>query len=109
MFCGIIENPMSSFQLGQPIWSNCTFQNYMDWKRGTRYWKLLEASFLDKLANGATPEMIRDEKTPSALLDGLIAEENTGDSCWIIFNKGYHELQVDLQRKWSSMTFYCVC
>mgnify|MGYP002093821725 FL=1 len=27
MFCGIIENPMSSFQLGQPIWSNCTFQN----------------------------------------------------------------------------------
>lgn len=99
MFCGIIENPMSSFQLGQPIWSNCTFQNYMDWKRGTRYWKLLEASFLDKLANGATPEMIRDEKTPSALLDGLIAEENTGDSCWIIFNKGYHELQVDLQKE----------
>ena len=62
---------MSSFQLGQPIWSNCTFQNYMDWKRGTRYWKLLEASFLDKLANGATPEMIRDEKDSIGIIGWL--------------------------------------
>ena len=101
MFCGIIEIPLSSFELGQPVWSNCVFQDYMSWKRGARYWKLLETSFLDKLANSATPEMVMDAKTPLALLDGLIAEENVKDDRWVIFNEGHHELVVDLQKETS--------
>ena len=31
MFGGIIENPSSAFQLGQPVWSNVLYKNYMSW------------------------------------------------------------------------------
>lgn len=58
MFYGIIEDPESKYQLGQPVWSNKVYTDYMDWKNGKEYWKLMEAAFMEKLVNGATPEMM---------------------------------------------------
>ena len=34
-----------------------------------------------------------------ALLDGRVAEEDSKDARWVKFEKGYHELVVDLQKK----------
>lgn len=99
MYYGIIENPNSKFQLGQPYWSNVAYRDYMDWKNGKRYWKLLEASFLNKLKNSATTAMAVGKDTPANLFDNKTAEENSKDLRWVSFDKGYHELTIDLQKK----------
>lgn len=98
MFGGIIEDPKSSYQLGQPVWSNTLYNNYMAWKNGDTYWKLFEASLLEKLSNVATSEML-DEVSYKALLDGQVAEENSEDKRWVKFEQGHHEIVIDLQQK----------
>ena len=95
MFCGIIENPASLFQLGQPYWSGVAYRNYMDWRNGDRYWKLLEASFRKTLSNGVPTLATINGNISSPLLDGYTADENPNDSHWISFGKGQHELTVD--------------
>ena len=99
MFYGIIENPESKYQLGQPVWSNKVYTDYMDWKNGKEYWKLMEAAFMEKLVNGATPEMMLGKAGLQPLLDGKVAEEDSKDARWVKFEAGYHEFVVDLQKK----------
>ena len=99
MFYGIIENPESKYQLGQPVWSNKVYADYMDWKNGKEYWKLMEAAFMEKLVNGATPEMMLGKAGLQPLLDGKVAEEDSKDARWVKFEAGYHEFVVDLQKK----------
>lgn len=99
MICGIIENPESAYQLGQPIGSNKVYNDYMDWKNGTEYWQLVEAALMERLTNGATTEMMLGKADLKALLDGKVAEEDSRDTRWVKFEKGYHEFVVDLQKK----------
>lgn len=99
MFYGIIEDPESKYQLGQPVWSNKVYTDYMDWKNGKEYWKLMEAAFMEKLVNGATPEMMLGKAGLQPLLDGKVAEEDSKDARWVKFEAGYHEFVVDLQKK----------
>ncbi len=99
MFPGIIEDPDSPYQLGQPIWSGKTYKDYMDWKNGTLYWKLFEASLQEKLVNSAIPSMIEEDYKFQALLDGKVAEENSKDQHWVKFDKGYHELIINLKQE----------
>lgn len=98
MFCGIIENPKSSYQLGQPVWSNNLYTNYMLWKNGETYWKLFEATLLEKLLNKATSDMI-SQQSLKKLLDGQVAEENSRDKRWLSFESGYHEVNIDLKKR----------
>ena len=98
MFGGIIEDPKSPFQLGQPVWSNELYNNYMAWKNGNTYWMLFEATLQEKVENSATPQMINDTRLKN-LFDGQVAEENSLDSRWVKFEKGHHEIVVDLQNK----------
>jgi len=98
MVCGIIENPGSVYQLGQPVWSNKVYNDYMDWKNRTEYWQLAEAALMEKLDNEATPEMMLGKNGLQALLDGKVAEEDTEDVRWVKLGKGYHEFVVDLQK-----------
>ena len=98
MFGGIIEDPKSSYQLGQPVWSNDVYNKYMAWRNGDTYWKMFEATLLEKLMNTATPDMI-SKSDMQALLDGKVAEENSEDNRWVKFNQGHHEIVVDLQKK----------
>lgn len=95
MFCGIIENPASPFQLGQPYWSGVAYRNYMDWRNGDRYWKLLEASLRKTLGNGVPASATINGNASSPLLDGRTADEHPNDSHWMFFGKGRHELTVD--------------
>ena len=99
MVCGIIESPTSTYQLGQPVWSHKVYNDYMDWKRRIGCWQLAEAAFMERLANGATIDMVSGKADLKALLDGRVAEEDSKDARWVKFEKGYHELVVDLQKK----------
>ncbi len=97
MFGGIIEDPNSAYQLGQPVWSNNMRNSYMSWKNGDTFWKLFEATLLEKLANSANSAMASGIEQ-KALLDGQVAEENSEDNRWVKFDKGHHEIVVDLQK-----------
>lgn len=94
MFHGIIENPASSFRLGQPHGSNQAYGDYMAWKRGDEYWKLSEAAYAGRLENGITPSAISDVAA-GVLADGILAEEDDDDSRWMRFAPGYHEVVID--------------
>lgn len=97
MFGGIIENPDSPYQLGQPVWSNKLYTDYMNWRKGEGYWKLMESAFLEQLSNEAKPEMAA-EAAQQALFDGQVAEENKEDKHWVKFEQGHHECVIDLKR-----------
>lgn len=99
MFCGIIENGESTYQLGQPIWSNKVCGDYMDWKNGAEYWRLAEAAFMGRLGSKTVAKMVSEEPSLKALLDGRFAEEDSNDTRWVKFEKGHHEFIVDLQKK----------
>lgn len=90
MYCGIIESPQSSVALGQPVWSNKVYEDYMDWRSGTRYWKLMEAAFRGTIQNG----FVRNECPYASLFDNQLAEENSSDVHWVKFPAGYHEVVV---------------
>lgn len=94
--CGIIDDPRSSYQLGQPVWSHQVYNEYMAWKAGSEYTSLMESSFTKKLNNSAGSHMI--EESQKALLDGVTAEENAADAAWVKFGKGYHEVLIDMEK-----------
>lgn len=54
---------------------------------------------MERLANGATIDMVSGKADLKALLDGRVAEEDSKDARWVKFEKGYHELVVDLQKR----------
>lgn len=91
MFGGIIEDPYSPYQLGQPLWSNEPYRNYMSWKRGDYYWKLFEATLTNKLKNNV-PASTKVSENIDALIDNKVGEENSQDNNWNKFNKGYNEV-----------------
>ncbi len=97
MICGIIENPESEYQLGQPVWSHQVYKDYMDWKNGSEYWKLFESSLLGTLSHDATKATIKGNPDWQKLVDGRVGEESTQDGNWVKFEKGYNELIIDLK------------
>lgn len=94
--CGILDDPHSAYQLGQPVWSNKAYSDYMSWKKRSEFTSLLEASFTKRLVNTAKNTMI--EGSQKALLDGITAEENIADPAWTKFSIGYHEVIVDMKQ-----------
>lgn len=95
MLCGIFEDPASSFQLGQPIGAGKAYTDYMNWRNGSRLWKLQEAAFLGKLSNGI--DLKREMASP--LFDGILAEENSADEKWVKYKAGHHEIRIDMEKK----------
>jgi hypothetical protein len=93
--CGVFETPGTSFHLGQPVWAEQMYRDYMSWKKGDEYWKLMEAAFCGRLKN--TPGAAAVGET--LLTDGQTAQEDTTDRRWVPFEKGYHEVVVDMQRE----------
>lgn len=75
MMYGIYEDPASEYQIGQPYWSNKAYADYMAWKGGDRYWKVVENAFLGKY--------------------GEPARENP-ESAWDIRKPGYHETTLEI-------------
>lgn len=71
IFCGLVDQPSSPYQLGQPHWSHEFHRNYMDWKSGNSYWKAAELGFW-----------------------GRTASEDPADPRWTVYKAGTHEMIV---------------
>ena len=72
VFCGLVEDPSSPYQLGQPHWSADFYEDYMSWLGGGREWKLAEEFFLGKRGPAAT--------------------EDISDPRWTRYTPGTHEV-----------------
>lgn len=90
MVCGIIESPASNYQLGQPTWSNVTYENYMAWLNGDRYWRQSQAMLLGELRSD--PFCVEE----GLLSDNVLAEATVDDTRWVRFEAGHHEIKLDL-------------
>lgn len=100
MMCGIYENPLSPYQLGQPHWSGVAYQDYMGWLEGEREWQLAQAAFQDGIRSGiswlAWNPMDFGQGRSVIIRDGKTAEENPSDKRWAPYSKGTHEIFMDL-------------
>lgn len=96
MVCGIYEKPCSPYQLGQPVWSNVAYNDYMSWLGGDRYWKLMEAGYRGDLKNGldelelqSLPAVSDDSRK---LTDSAYAQESADDAAWVKYPAGLTEI-----------------
>lgn len=98
MFYGIIEDPESKYQLGQPVESNMVHKQYMSWLSGDKYWKLSEKAFLGKLRNQCTDaELLNSTFSGQDFFDNNFAEEDCDDVRWHHLECGYHSIDIDLK------------
>lgn len=99
IFCGLVEDPSSPYQLGQPHWSAEFHKDYMDWMAGSKEWKILENSFDGNIGSGLrhTVEYPVDGSRfcDVRLSDGQTAGEDLRDDRWVRFKAGKHELYVN--------------
>ena len=95
--CGLIDKPASSYPLGQPIFSNKAYMDYMSWKKGDDYWNLLALSFKGELHSNIKAQT--DDLVLSKLMDEEQAEENSQDPRWIQFEPGKHEIVFKLENE----------
>ena len=96
MFDGIIEDPKSKYQLGQPDVSGRLYNAYMAWRGGDRYWKLMENAIAGRLANGAPSGTVTENP---AVIDGKSGEESIESPEWIRFRNGYNEVLFDFGKR----------
>ena len=93
MMCGIFDVPSSPYQLGQPYWSARAYEDYMSWKDGDRYWRLMEASLTGGLS-GIGDFKVKDSSASGSekLCDGKTAGEDVADEGWVSYRKGLNEI-----------------
>lgn len=77
VMCGLFEEPSAPYQLGQPMWSEKAYQDYMSWLGGDRLWKMAEASMLGKYGPAAT--------------------EDLSDPRWKFYDAGTHEILLPVE------------
>lgn len=73
IFCGLIEDPSSPYELGQPVWSREFYKDYMDWMNGDSYWRAAEQGFMR---------------------ESSMASEDPSDKDWKVYGPGTHEIVV---------------
>ena len=99
IFCGLVEDPSSPYQLGKPHWSMQFYGDYMDWRAGDRKWKILEKTFDGVMESQACclaycpggEDYIIDYK----LCDDQTAFEDLRDDRWSRYPAGKNELHLE--------------
>jgi hypothetical protein len=86
IFCGLVEDPSSPYQLGQPHWSQEFYENYMSWLAGSSYWKAAEYG----MCYGSRA-------------DGIVTSEDPSDKGWTVYGPGNHNVAVKTDGKVSSV------
>lgn len=96
---GIYDKPGSPVPLGQPVWSNVAYSDYMDWLAGRGRWPLLEATFYDRVRNGAAgARVVSSLDGADALVDGRLGYEDCNAPGWCVSPGGKMETVIDLGR-----------
>ena len=83
-FCGLVDDPSSPYQLGQPRWSQEFYRDYMSWLGGDTYWKAAELGFMGELRHGIFG-------------DRAMASEDPSDSGWTVYAPGTHKFMVEVE------------
>ena len=68
-----MDSPDTDIVLGEPVWSQEFYKDYMDWRSGNDYWKAAELGFMCEHACGEDPS----------------------DKGWMIYGPGTHEIIVE--------------
>lgn len=84
IFCGLVESPDAAVALGEPVWSQEFYEDYMEWKKGDKYWKAAELGFMGELRNYDAPESV-------------MASEDPSDKGWAVYGPGTHEIIVEVE------------
>ena len=99
IFCGLVEDPASTYHLGQPHWSADFHKNYMDWLSGDLKWKIMERSYC---GNIDTPVGYltycpgeEDYLIDPKLCDEATAFEDVRDERWSRYPAGKTELYIE--------------
>ena len=99
---GIFDKPGSKTPIGQPVYANKAYQEYIDWKEGKGRWPLLEASFYHNLKHDAISKsvlLINPASTTYStgnLTDGNLGIEDNMDKSWLGFEKKDMIATIDL-------------
>lgn len=91
-FAGIIEDPASTFQIGQPVESVRAFHDYMAWKNGDAYWKTLERSLRGVLRGGVSASCPDDPR----LTDSIVGEQEPDSLTWVKYPAGKHSIHLQI-------------
>jgi predicted alpha/beta superfamily hydrolase len=108
--CGILDKPDSKFPIGQPVYANKGYQEYMDWKAGKGRWPLLAATFTGNIKHDAIakPTELRYPPSPAYpngnLTDGKFGVEDYTDKNWLGFEKKDMVAIIDLSTEKSVQT-----
>ena len=78
-----MESPSADVALGEPVWSQEFYKDYMDWRAGDNYWKAAELGFMGELRYYDEPESIK-----------AMASEDPSDKGWTVYGPGTHEIIV---------------
>jgi hypothetical protein len=99
IFCGLVEDPASTYHLGQPHWSADFHKNYMDWLSGDLKWKIMERSYC---GNIDTPVGYltycpgeEDYLIDPKLCDEATAFEDVRDERWSRYPAGKTEIYIE--------------
>lgn len=105
MFPGIIETPGSDFPLGEPVWSNALWTNYMAWKGGDEHWKRVETILAGKAASAPFTAVEQP-----LLCDGALADLRPDAEGWLRLEPGLHTIQLTFpsETKLSCVTVRCL-
>lgn len=99
VFCGLVEDPSSPYQLGQPHWSADFYENYMEWLGGSREWKIMERSYCGSIRSPFFRLTYRpggeDYLIDRRLCDDMTAYEDAGDDRWSRFGAGKSEIIIE--------------
>lgn len=101
IFCGLVEDPSSPYQLGQPHWSADFYGDYMDWLKDSREWKIMEKSYCGKIESPvkymtyhpAEKGFYVDRK----LCDSETAYEDPRDKRWSVYGAGKTEIHTEFE------------
>ncbi len=92
--CGMFDKPGSEYPVGQMVYANELYNDYMAWKNGDPRWKTLE-----KIYEGHDFGTHKVVSGPAELGDGAFGWENPSDGAWKAFENGEMECTLDLGAK----------
>lgn len=98
---GIYDKPGSPIPLGQPLWANRAYADYMDWLAGRGRWPLLEATFYGDVRNGAEGAgVVSSSGDAAVLVDGSLGYEDYNAPEWHMSPDGEMAVVIDLGEIW---------
>ena len=86
IFCGLVDSPSAEIVLGEPVWSQEFYKDYMEWRSEDNYWKAAELGFMGELRYYDAPNTVK-----------AMASEDPSDEGWTVYGPGTHEIIVSVE------------